>query len=180
MIIIDKLGEQFDEAAKKLMSSDVVGFDSEFMPTETKFEEDGVSIIQLATRSQCYILDYQFLRNYEEFIDFFIAFMEDHNIIKVGHTFSSDLQYLSKNFPKKLQPQAIIDITKLFKDQFPQEIYSSLAYLTNKFLGKQLCKYEQRSNWARRPLKKTQLYYAALDADVCLALFDKLEQNSQT
>jgi ribonuclease D len=89
------------------------------------------------------------------------------------------LQYLYKNFPKELQPAGIMDIAKLFKELYPQECYSSLAYLTQKFLQKQLCKYEQRSNWARRPLKKTQLYYAALDAHVCLAIFKHLNQNSE-
>lgn len=64
VIFVDRLGDKFNEAANQLLSSDVVGFDSEFMPTETKFEEGGVSIIQLATRSHVYIMDYQFLRNY--------------------------------------------------------------------------------------------------------------------
>ena len=34
-----------------------------------------------------------------------------------------------------------------------------------------MCKYEQRSNWGRRPLKQTQLYYAALDAHVARELY---------
>jgi ribonuclease D len=110
------------------------------------------------------------------FINFFIELLESTEIIKIGHTFSSDFDYLNKNFPHKLAPKNIIDIAKLFKDHFPNELYSSLTYMTKKFLGKQLCKYEQRSNWLRRPLKKTQLYYAALDAFVCIKIYNILSK----
>lgn len=41
-------------------------------------------------------------------------------------------------------------------------------------IGKQMSKYEQRSNWNRRPLKKTQIQYAALDAQMCLILYEML------
>lgn len=43
--------------------------------------------------------------------------------------------------------------------------------MTNFMTGKQLSKYEQRSNWNRRPLKKSQAHYAALDAQICLILY---------
>lgn len=43
--------------------------------------------------------------------------------------------------------------------------------MTGFMTGKELSKYEQRSNWNRRPLKKTQSHYAALDAQMCLVLY---------
>lgn len=52
---------------------------------------------------------------------------------------------------------------------------NSLAFMTQYLLGKALCKYEQRSNWNRRPLKKSQLHYAALDAQICLKLYEILK-----
>ena len=51
---------------------------------------------------------------------------------------------------------------------------SSLAFMTQKFLGKTMCKYEQRSNWNRRPLKQTQLTYAAIDARVCTSILTQM------
>lgn len=34
-----------------------------------------------------------------------------------------------------------------------------------------MCKYEQRSNWNHRPLKKTQLHYAVIDSYICIKIY---------
>jgi len=68
----------------------------------------------------------------------------------------------------------MIDLTHLFKKKYPNEVYSSLAFMCDKVMHKKMCKYEQRSNWNRRPLKKTQLYYASLDAYICVFIYKKL------
>jgi len=67
--------------------------------------------------------------------------------------------------------KSMVDLTHLLKKYYPQNTFSSLAFMAEKFLNKKMCKYEQRSNWNRRPLKKTQLYYAALDAYICLLIY---------
>ena len=41
-------------------------------------------------------------------------------------------------------------------------------------LGINLCKYEQCSFWENRPLKQSQLHYAAIDALVCVSLYKKI------
>ena len=50
----------------------------------------------------------------------------------------------------------------------------SLAMVCERELGLVLDKAEQTSNWAHRPLDADQLRYAALDAEVLLALYDRL------
>jgi len=37
-----------------------------------------------------------------------------------------------------------------------------------------LSKGEQCSNWAKRPLRKSQLHYAALDAFICLKIYQEI------
>ena len=96
--------------------------------------------------------------------------MEKKDIVKVGHTVSSDMQYLYKTFKKKINFRSFVDLVKIKSILYPNDVFSSLAYMCEKFLGKKMCKYEQRGNWNRRPLKKTQICYASLDALVCTAV----------
>ena len=70
--------------------------------------------------------------------------------------------------------KSFLDITVMFKSLHPHEKYSSLSFLCLKFLHRKLSKYEQRSNWNRRPLKKTQIHYAALDAFACVLIYNSL------
>ena len=39
-----------------------------------------------------------------------------------------------------------------------------------------MSKYEQCSAWDARPLREAQLHYAALDAYVCLVVYEKLHE----
>lgn len=70
--------------------------------------------------------------------------------------------------------QSFVDIAEIFRDKYPGEIQSSLAFITYSLTGKYISKYEQRSNWNRRPLRKAQAHYAAMDAYMCEVLYEKL------
>jgi len=63
IIMVDAIDETFAKATKHILSAELVGFDSEFWATATKYEEGGISIIQLALRDICYIFDYHSLKN---------------------------------------------------------------------------------------------------------------------
>ena len=104
----------------------------------------------------------------------------------MGHTVQGDIRFLEKtiNIEAK-EVKGFVDLAKIFKEKFPNELQYSLAFMCEKLLFKKLSKYEQRSNWNRRPLKKTQLHYAALDAAVCLEIYEalidqKVDVNSMT
>lgn len=49
-----------------------------------------------------------------------------------------------------------------------------LKDIAQRFLGRPLCKAEQRSGWDKRPLRKRQLHYAALDAYVEIQVWDRM------
>jgi ribonuclease D len=41
-------------------------------------------------------------------------------------------------------------------------------------LGKEICKAQTLTNWKRRPLRKAQLHYAAMDAFVVIKIYERL------
>ena len=55
-----------------------------------------------------------------------------------------------------------------------------LSKLCEEYFNKPLCKYEQCSDWEARPLRESQLHYAALDAIYCCLLYKKLIEFKNT
>lgn len=68
----------------------------------------------------------------------------------------------------------VVDTCKLFKAIYPNEKHSNLAHICLKVLGKEVCKKQTLTNWARRPLRRNQLHYAALDALAVIHIYRKL------
>lgn len=57
VFIDDHTKEEFTQAKQNLLSAQVVGFDSEYRATTHKFEDDGVSIIQLSAGKKIFLFD---------------------------------------------------------------------------------------------------------------------------
>jgi len=64
---------------------------------------------------------------------------------------------------RKKKRQKTNSLADLVLEHFPQQILNKTCTLTN---------------WLRRPLGKPQIEYAALDAVVCLLVYQKLNVNN--
>merc|ERR1712043_79058 len=89
------------------------------------------------------------------------------NIIKLGFAFDSDLKLLGMS---DFSLRCFVDLQSLWQPSKKP----SLRDLVRSLLQESLCKAEQCSNWCRRPLRKSQLHYAALDAWCLLPCSDSL------
>ena len=80
--------------------------------------------------------------------------------------------------PKKLfsffkEKAKIIDIKYFYEIKYLEKC-PNFSKVCEKLIGKPLCKYEQCSNWERRPLRQRQLHYAALDALLLCVVYQKM------
>ena len=158
-----------------LKQSFLFGIDCEFYNVfENKEIKQHVSIMQIATRDNVFIFDCIELLNDPLLKSFIVEFVENPDYQIIAHTFRSDCAALKSTFClDNLSPTNITDINRQrFIDNH------ALSSLVEVFLAKKLCKYEQIGPWIRRPLKLTQIHYAALDSIVLLKLQDIISANS--
>lgn len=57
---------------------------------------------------------------------------------------------------------------------------SSLSHMTEAVLQRDLCKFNQTSDWNMRPLRKAQLHYAILDAAILVELYKHIKKKALT
>ena len=74
-----------------------------------------------------------------------------------------------------LRPAAFVDTLRLARAALRLPSYS-LAGVVAHLFGLEMDKSYQKSNWKRRPLTRSQIEYAALDAFITLRVYDELQR----
>ncbi|KRX09930.1 Ribonuclease H-like domain [Pseudocohnilembus persalinus] len=178
--IYELQSEQFQYADKTLRNSQLLGFDSE----SCVGFESGLALIQISTEKEVFIFDIISIKKQDEvqqnkFRDLMSFLFEEESVLIVGQTIFGDMKSLKKDLglANDIDFKGVVDISDVFFQCFSNETKHGLAFICEKFLtNKKLSKIEQCSGWHQRPLRKSQIHYASLDAYICIRLWQEAKK----
>ena len=157
------------EAIRSLRKAECLGIDTETKPSFRKGRTNQVSLIQIATHTDCYL----FRINKIGFTDELRELLADSTLLKVGLSLKDDFSVLHR--VGDFEPRNYVELQSLVRqygiaDMSLQKIYAII-------FGKKISKSQRLSNWEAAELSVSQKYYAALDAWACLHIYDALQEN---
>ena len=138
IIVIDN-EKDVDKAVKYLLSSKIIGIDTETRPSFRKGVYHKVALLLASTHSVCFL----FRLNVMGFPTSLLRLVEDMSVIKVGISLHDDLMMIGKR--TKFKKGNFIDLQDLIKnfgieDMSLQKLYANLFH-------ERIVKREQLSNW---------------------------------
>jgi len=163
--------KEADAAAAELSKYSCLGFDTESKPCFNKGESStGPHLIQISSLEKAYL----FPTKFPETIDAINQVLSNPNIKKVGFGLTNDRKILKGKFGITLESAEELS-TKVKRFAGVKENVGARAAVAM-FFQQRLSKGAQTSNWARFPLQKHQIKYAADDAYAALCVAKKLEE----
>jgi ribonuclease D len=167
IFIIDTF-EKLDYYLPLLKEQKILGFDTETKPSFKKGKVNSVSLLQLTSSTQAFLIRINKIGLPSEVVDILI----DNNIKKIGLAIKDDLKILKKI--AGFEPTSFLDLQD-YVGEFGIEAMS-LKKITAIVLDKRISKSQQVTNWEREELSEAQQIYAATDAWACLKVYNKLNQ----
>lgn len=190
VILIDT-AEKFYDLMTLLSECSLVSIDCEWKPSFGA-KQSQVALIQVATYENVYLIDALILncQAYSSFwYTFYKSFLDNAEIIKLGFGLEQDLKEMKTSVVGlggiKVKGEGLLDLGTLWKNLINSGLTlpvkdeltgNSLSNLVQTCFGLPLEKSEQCSNWELRPLRKTQIEYAALDAYVLIQIYNFLQK----
>lgn len=188
IFLVDNVPD-FEKMLDNILDVDIVGVDCEWKPSFSVHRSE-LALLQLATRKSIYVLDIITLgqkashlwRELGKFL------FNNCDILKLGFSLSSDFSMIRAALPHLNinNLHSFLDLLNVWKHldksakiHYPYEATStglSLSTLCHLTLGAPLDKSDQISNWERRPLRTSQLEYAALDAHCLIQVYDVMRE----
>ncbi|XP_050686846.1 exonuclease mut-7 homolog [Eriocheir sinensis] len=192
IILVDSM-EMFEECAGLLRASPLLAVDAEWKPIFGTGPVEQAALLQFATATKVYLIDLIVLQ----------PLLQDHHwrsigelfsnpqIRKLGYGINSDYKVLSDLHPEmKKGVQGSKKVTDLdvrkgvLLDRYPNifsyadEKHKGLSDMVYRCFGLPLDKREGFSNWAARPLNKSQVVYAASDARCLIDIYNYLNERA--
>lgn len=155
--------------AEELRAADIIGLD-----VETALDFGTLCLVQIATRRRTFLIDPLAVGDLKLIIDV----LSGTTPLKVIHDVRFERRVLAAI---GIALDGVFDTLEASRRARGGDVLGghSLAAVCERELGIVLDKSSQTSDWSRRPLDTDQLRYAALDAEVLLALHDKLSAYSE-
>jgi ribonuclease D len=166
IILIDSLND-LSKHIGDIKKEPFIGFDTEAKPAFKKGVYNPVALLQITTSQKTYLIRTNLIGLPKSITSIF----EDPNIKKVGISIRDDIKDLQ--FLSHFVPQEVIELNQLLIEliNIEQEGVRNLSAI---ILGGRISKSQQVSNWENEELTPQQKSYAATDAWVCHAIYDKL------
>ena len=153
-------------ACKFLMKQAVVGFDTETRPSFRPGLSYRVSLLQLSTPQLCFL----FRLNKIPLAKPILQVLETDSILKIGADVAGDLRSLRQI--RHFRDGGFVDLQSIAPEWGIED--KSLRKLSAIVLRQRVSKAQRLSNWEAATLTDKQKLYAATDAWVCTAIYDKL------
>ena len=153
-------------ACKFLMKQAVVGFDTETRPSFRPGISYRVSLLQLSTPQLCFL----FRLNKIPLAKPILQVLETDSILKIGADVAGDLRSLRQI--RHFRDGGFVDLQSIAPEWGIED--KSLRKLSAIVLRQRVSKAQRLSNWEAATLTDKQKLYAATDAWVCTAIFDRL------
>ena len=140
-----------------------MGFDTETRPNFKKGQKNSVSLLQLSTPNDAYLIRLNLLGLPSELV----SLLKDTNVLKVGVAILDDIRALQKLC--KFDPGGFVELSDIGNQL--GIVTCGLQNLAAIFFGVRITKKERLTNWDRPAFKDSQCLYAATDAWICLEMF---------
>ena len=150
-------------ACKFLMKQAVVGFDTPSFRPGISYR---VSLLQLSTPQLCFL----FRLNKIPLAKPILQVLETDSILKIGADVAGDLRSLRQI--RHFRDGGFVDLQSIASEWGIED--KSLRKLSAIVLRQRVSKAQRLSNWEAATLTDKQKLYAATDAWVCTAIYDKL------
>lgn len=145
---------QLEQAASAWRSREKLGIDTEFVRERTY--RAALGLVQVSDGTTAWLLDPLAVEDLQPLVSLF----EDPGVLKILHSGSEDLEVLLHTMGALPEPLVDSQVACAMLGQPLQMGYhSAVQWLFDIEVDKE----QTRSNWCKRPLKPTQLHYAAMD-----------------
>ena len=165
IVVVEDDG-QVEAMCRDLASQHLVGFDTETRPSFKAGVTNKVALLQLSTRERCYLIRLCRMKLHNAIL----KILSNPSIVKIGADVAGDIRAL--HVLRNFRDRGFVDLQKMVEQWGIEE--KSLRKMSAIVLGRRVSKAQRLSNWEANSLTPQQRMYAATDAWVCIAIYEKL------